>query len=237
MIRYPGRRLKALSTGLYLIACFALVTLFTGAFDTALAADEPTATAKSSKVDDLDIPGSFKDLPDAKDPVTAKHTAERMAPVAANTAASTQFEIDSAKVSAGGPTAARVSIVAPAALANPNYTTSPAFDDGELVDFDATAYCLRGRTASGVDVRPGMIAADPRVLPLGTVVHLRSGSYTGTYTVMDTGGRIKGRRVDVYVPSHKEAMQFGRRQVKIKVIGRGAAKADRTRKNILASER
>src|SRR6185369_13454071 len=51
--------------------------------------------------------------------------------------------------------------------------------DSELVDFDATAYCLKGRTASGMDAKPGMIAADPRVLPLGTIVHLRSGSYTG----------------------------------------------------------
>ena len=82
-----------------------------------------------------------------------------------------------------------------------------------------------------------MIAADPRVLPLGTVVHLRAGRYTGTYTVMDTGGLIKGRIVDVYVPTHREAMEFGRRQVKIKVIGRASAKARRDGKNLMASER
>jgi 3D (Asp-Asp-Asp) domain-containing protein len=66
-------------------------------------------------------------------------------------------------------------------------------------------------------------------------VHLRAGPYTGTYTVLDTGGRIKGRRVDVYVPTHKEAIQFGRRQVKIKVIGRGSAKS-RASKNLVASQ-
>jgi 3D (Asp-Asp-Asp) domain-containing protein len=79
-----------------------------------------------------------------------------------------------------------------------------------------------------------MIAADPSVLPLGTVVHLRAGRYTGTYTVMDTGGRIKGRRVDVYVESHREAIEFGRRQVKLKVLK--PKKADRANKKVLASE-
>ena len=43
--------------------------------------------------------------------------------------------------------------------------------------------------------------------------------------MMDTGGKIKGRLVDVYVPTYKEAVQFGRQQVKIKVIGRNSTKA------------
>jgi len=115
-------------------------------------------------------------------------------------------------------------------------TGSVTYADNELVDFHATAYCLKGRTASGINTRPGMIAADPSVLPLGTVVHLRAGRYTGTYTVMDTGGRIKGRLVDVYVPTHREALEFGRQKVKIKVIGRSAAKARRASKSLLASE-
>jgi 3D (Asp-Asp-Asp) domain-containing protein len=86
-------------------------------------------------------------------------------------------------------------------------------------DFDATAYSLKGRTASGHNVRPGIIAADPRVLPLGTVVHLEAGQYSGVYTVLDTGARIKGRIIDVYIPTRREAIQFGRRPVKLKVIG------------------
>jgi 3D (Asp-Asp-Asp) domain-containing protein len=92
---------------------------------------------------------------------------------------------------------------------------------------------LKGRTASGIHTFSGVIAADPSVLPLGTVVHLRAGRYTGTYTVLDTGGRIKGRRVDVYVPTYREAVQFGRRPVKIKVIGRHSTK--RASKSLLAA--
>ena len=93
--------------------------------------------------------------------------------------------------------------------------------ENELVEFQATAYCLKGRTASGVNTRPGVIAADPRVLPLGTVVHIRAGRYTGTYTVLDTGGRIKGHTIDIYLPDYVEARRFGRQRIKVKVLSRG----------------
>jgi len=55
----------------------------------------------------------------------------------------------------------------------------------------ATAYSLRGRTASGKGVSRGLIAADPRVLPLGTRVRLEAGSLSGEYEVADTGGGVK----------------------------------------------
>ena len=88
-------------------------------------------------------------------------------------------------------------------------------------EFQATAYCLKGRTASGVNTRPGVIAADPRVLPLGTIVHIQAGRYTGTYTVLDTGGLIKGRLIDIYLADYGEAKKFGRRQIKVRVLSRG----------------
>jgi len=90
----------------------------------------------------------------------------------------------------------------------------------EAQHFKATAYCLRGRTASGAGVRRGIVAADRRVLPLGTRIQLHAGSYSGTYTVADTGGAVKGRILDVWVPSCSEAMRFGRRSVKVSVMGK-----------------
>lgn len=84
--------------------------------------------------------------------------------------------------------------------------------------FRATAYALKGRTRSGVWVEKGVIAADPRVLPLGTVVQVNAGKYSGVYTVHDTGGKIKGNRVDVWMPTNKEARRFGRRNVKLVVL-------------------
>lgn len=86
--------------------------------------------------------------------------------------------------------------------------------------FRATAYCLKGRTAVGGGVRRGIVAADPRVLPLGTRIYINAGSYSGTYTVTDTGGAIKGRILDIWVPSCGEAMRFGRKNITVSVIGR-----------------
>jgi 3D (Asp-Asp-Asp) domain-containing protein len=81
--------------------------------------------------------------------------------------------------------------------------------------FSATAYCLSGRTAMGHGVRRGIIAADPRVLKLGSTVTISAGPWSGTYLVSDTGGKIKGKRVDIWVPSCKEARRFGRRSVQV----------------------
>jgi len=81
--------------------------------------------------------------------------------------------------------------------------------------FTATAYCLRGRTAMGHGVRRGIIAADPRVLRLGSTVSLSGSGYTGSYLVSDTGGRIKGKKIDIWVPSCAEAKRFGRRTVQV----------------------
>lgn len=86
--------------------------------------------------------------------------------------------------------------------------------------FSATAYCLKGRTAMGHGVRRGIVAADPRVLPLGTRISLNAGSYSGSYLVADTGGAVKGRKLDIWVPSCSEAIRFGRRSVSVNVVGK-----------------
>jgi len=84
--------------------------------------------------------------------------------------------------------------------------------------FTATAYCLSGRTALGHGVRRGIIAADPRILRLGSKVALDAGGYTGQYLISDTGGGIRGRRIDIWVPSCAEARRFGRRTVTVSLI-------------------
>ena len=85
----------------------------------------------------------------------------------------------------------------------------------------ATAYTLRGRTASGLMVSKGLIAADPRVLPLGSRVRLEAGVFSGEYLVADTGGAVRGRRIDIWTPSIKEAMRFGRRTIKLTILSFG----------------
>ena len=67
----------------------------------------------------------------------------------------------------------------------------------------------------GHGVRRGLIAADPRVLKLGSSVYVEAGPWSGTYLVSDTGGAIKGKRIDIWVPNCSEARRFGRRSVQI----------------------
>lgn len=93
--------------------------------------------------------------------------------------------------------------------------------EDDFIDFEATAYCDLGITFSGVYVQRGIVAADPRVLPIGSVIEVSAGGYSGIYTVMDTGGVIKGEIIDIFMPDYEEAVQFGRQQVKIRVIRKG----------------
>lgn len=96
--------------------------------------------------------------------------------------------------------------------------SSKAVGGANRGSFSATAYCLKGRTASGTGVRRGIIAADPRVLPLGTRVNLGGGGQGGNYVVADTGGKIKGKRIDIWMASCADARRFGRRNVNISVL-------------------
>ena len=94
---------------------------------------------------------------------------------------------------------------------------------GARLDFQATAYCKGRTTASGVVVRSGVAAADPALLPVGTVLNVTTDStkYNGIYTVMDTGPAVKGRILDLYMWSCHEALAFGRKQVQVTVLRLG----------------
>lgn len=85
--------------------------------------------------------------------------------------------------------------------------------------FSATAHSRKGKTANGTTSRRGTVAADPNILPLGSVIRVRgAGRYSGDYTVVDDGSRVKGQHIDIYMPSAHEAKQFGRRQVEVEII-------------------
>ena len=101
---------------------------------------------------------------------------------------------------------------------------------GSRYRFIATAYCKGQTTASGVGVTTGIVAADKKLLPEGSVIEIdgvpgRSGSlpdrYRGIYTVMDTGPAVNGRHVDLYRWSCYEALAFGRRDAVITVLRLG----------------
>lgn len=101
---------------------------------------------------------------------------------------------------------------------------------GSTATFVASAYCKGETTASGAKVRSGMAAADPRILPTGSVVHLRVDppDHSGVYTILDTGPAVTGREIDLYMWSCYDATDFGRRQVELTVVRLGWDPSDST---------
>ncbi len=88
--------------------------------------------------------------------------------------------------------------------------------------FVATAYSDSGITAKGTLTHEGIVAADPAVLPLGSVIRVTgAGFYSGVYAVTDTGSKVEGRKIDIHMPSTHEAKEFGKKAVTVRVLQTG----------------
>lgn len=91
------------------------------------------------------------------------------------------------------------------------------------VEFVATGYCpcmsccgkTNGITASGTQATAGRTVAMPSNYSFGTQIEIEG---YGTYVVEDRGGAIKSNRIDIYFNTHQEALNFGRRTVKLRVL-------------------
>lgn len=94
---------------------------------------------------------------------------------------------------------------------------------GTAIRFDATAYCKGETSAAGVGIRHGIAAADPTLLPLGSVVQVETtdGRYSGIWTVLDTGPEIQGRELDLYLWNCTEALAFGRQSIRVTILRLG----------------
>lgn len=94
---------------------------------------------------------------------------------------------------------------------------------GSKLSFGATAYCKGITTSSGVAAQTGVAAADPELLPVGSVVDISSlpPKYNGIYTVLDTGPAVQGRHLDLYMWSCNEALSFGRKTARVTVLRLG----------------
>ncbi len=90
------------------------------------------------------------------------------------------------------------------------------------MQFTATAYTTPGTTASGAHTRRGICAADPAVLPFGSRIRVEgAGRYSGVYVVKDSGSKIDGREIDLYIADDGEAKRFGKRSVTVEVLVHG----------------
>lgn len=91
-----------------------------------------------------------------------------------------------------------------------------------VATMEATGYCPcstcgtgSGKTSLGSEARRGIVAVDPQVIPLGSIVYVEG---YGLAIAADTGSAIRGKRIDLCFNSHSEALQFGRRSVRVHVL-------------------
>lgn len=84
------------------------------------------------------------------------------------------------------------------------------------LDVEASAYTYTGNnTATGVKPREGLIAVDPKVIPMGTKVYVEGYGYA---IAADTGGAIHGNRIDVFFGTLRQCMDWGRKSVRIHIL-------------------
>lgn len=88
--------------------------------------------------------------------------------------------------------------------------------------YTATAYSQAGTTAAGLQTHRHIVAADPAILPAGTRIKIKhAGRYSGEYVVADTGMKIEGRKLDIFIPNEAVCKKFGVKRVRVKVIELG----------------
>jgi 3D (Asp-Asp-Asp) domain-containing protein len=84
------------------------------------------------------------------------------------------------------------------------------------LNVEATAYTYTGnKTATGVEPREGLIAVDPKVIAMGSKVYVEGYGYA---IAADTGGAIRGNRIDVFFPTLRQCIDWGRKPVQIYVL-------------------
>lgn len=102
--------------------------------------------------------------------------------------------------------------------------TAQAEETSKEITVKATAYTAScegcsGTTATGLDLNANpnakVIAVDPSVIPLGSKVEVEG---YGVAIASDTGGAIKGNRIDVFIPSEEKALEWGRKEIKVKIL-------------------
>lgn len=125
------------------------------------------------------------------------------------------------------PQADNAPVSAPETPEPPVQEAPPEANAKQVLDITATAYApgphdngpWGDKTHLGTKVRPGVIAVDPRIIPLGSRVLIKYPDGSSEYAVAeDTGGAIKGRRIDIAKWTVKEAQKFGIKPVKVYVL-------------------
>ena len=157
--------------------------------------------AEGSRVDVLEGP-----LTDAEGREWYRVTARTRADVTGWAAGSFLVEVDASQAVPQAP---------PARGAAP--TAEASAPSGRSFTARMTAYAHGTRTASGTPVRWGVVAVDPKVIPLGSRLMIEG--FEDVFVAEDTGGGVRGNHVDIYFPDVASAIRFGVQYRRITVLG------------------
>lgn len=185
----------------------------------AAVAEAPSTSAKPAKTVSAPVQKSEQTVAKETQPAPeAKPQAKsNPEPEPAKPAAEAKPATEPAKAEAESKPAAEAKAEAPAETAN-NETAQ------NVLNMEATAYTAdcegcSGITATGINLKENpdqkVISVDPNVIPLGTKVHVEG---YGNAVAGDTGGAIKGNKIDIFMPSQEDAINFGRKTVKVTIL-------------------
>ncbi|MCQ6278499.1 LysM peptidoglycan-binding and 3D domain-containing protein [Bacillus sp. EB600] len=150
---------------------------------------------------------------------TVPSTTPAAAPEPAAPAPQPTAQASEPATAAPAPQPAKQAPSAPAAKAAPTSSTGSKEITVRATAYTASCEGCSGITATGIDIKANpnekVIAVDPSVIPLGSKVYVEG---FGEATAADTGGAIKGNRIDVFIPSEQDAINFGVKQVKVTLL-------------------
>jgi len=94
-------------------------------------------------------------------------------------------------------------------------SSKPDLAGKKVLTMTAYSYSGGGKTAMGTKARVGVIAVDPKVIPLGTKVYVEGYGYA---VAEDTGGNIKGNKIDCYMKTESACLNWGIKKVKVYIL-------------------
>lgn len=187
-----------------------------------------TSTVKSVQESSKTVSASREDVPKTKEIVPAtKESAsitKESEPAAKESAPATKESVPAAKESAS---TTKESVPAVKESASSTKESESKTNDSaglKVLTMEASAYTASckgctGITATGINLKENpntkVISVDPSVIPLGSKVNVEG---YGVAIAGDTGGAIKGNRIDVFIPNKQDAINFGRKQVKVTIL-------------------